>query len=65
MTKEAIARQHFMDFLENLGDREYGYEEYSEEESDWILTDLFFSGLLVVKWNPEKHTLMLKSPNEK
>jgi len=60
MTNEAIARQYFMDFLENLGDHEYGCEEYSEEESDQIITDTFFSGGLIISWNPKKHTLMLK-----
>jgi hypothetical protein len=60
MTKEAIARQFFMDFLENLGERVDCYEEFEEEECNMILTDLFFAGQLEVGWNPETNTLMLK-----
>lgn len=65
MTKEAIARQYFRDFLENLGDHEYGYEEYNAEESAQIITEAFFSGELIIRWNRKKHTLMLKFLYEK
>lgn len=60
MTTEAIARQYFIDFLENLGCHVKGYEEFDEEESAMILADLFFAGRLEIKWNPEKDTLMVK-----
>jgi hypothetical protein len=60
MSIEATTRQYFRDFLENLGDHEYGYEEYSEEEGDQIITAAFFFGGLIIRWNPKKHTLMLK-----
>jgi len=63
MTKEAVARQYFRDFLENTGNYEYDPDEpdeFSEEECDQIITDTFFSGGLIISWNPKKHTLMLK-----
>ena len=60
MTKEAVARQYFRDFLENLGDHEHSCEEYCEEESNQIITETFFSGELIVRWDPSRHTLMLK-----
>ncbi|MGD0496195.1 MAG: hypothetical protein ABSB28_09190 [Candidatus Bathyarchaeia archaeon] len=47
MSKEAVARQFFLDFIENLGSEyedEYN-QEHDEEEANLILTDLFFSGL--------------------
>lgn len=67
MTKEAIARQFFRDFLENLGGYRYidDLDEYDEEESNQIITDVFFSGGLTMKWDPKKHTLMLKFTSEK
>jgi len=36
-----------------------------EEESVRVLSDLFFSGLLEIKWNPKEHILMLKPLKEK
>lgn len=55
MTKEAVARQYFIDFVENLGeDYEYDCEydqDREEEEATLILADLFFSGLLEIKWD--------------
>jgi hypothetical protein len=60
MTIEAVARQYFRDFLENLGYHVNGYEEFDEEESNMILADLFFEGRVEIKWDPETHTLMLK-----
>ncbi|MCW3985151.1 MAG: hypothetical protein NWE91_01910 [Candidatus Bathyarchaeota archaeon] len=60
MTKEAVIRQFFSDFIENLGCKVNGYEEFDEEECNMILTDLFFAGRLEIKWNPKAHTLMLK-----
>lgn len=62
MTKEAVAKQFFWDLLENLGE-DYGYESdftgYEKEEANWILTDLFFAGLLKIGWNPKTRTLVL------
>jgi len=63
MTKKAVVRQFFMDFLENLGD--YEFNGYEEEESLRVMADLFFSGLLVLKWNPEDNILLVKALNEK
>jgi len=60
MTREAVARQFFMDFLENLGYPVDSYKEFEEEECNMILTDLFFDGRLEVKWNPKTGNLMLK-----
>lgn len=60
MTKEAIARQYFMDFLDCLYEYDVDYDEYSEEEFLRIVVDLFFAGDLKIKWNSDKHTLMLK-----
>jgi len=64
MTIEAVARQYFMDFLENLGDCEYGGEEYVDEEyieeqSNQIIADDFFSGELVIGWDTKEHELIL------
>jgi hypothetical protein len=61
VSKEAVARQFFLDFIENLGS-EYEDEcnqDYIEEEANLILADLFFSGLLKIEWNPRKHVLRL------
>ena len=60
MTKEAVARQFFMDFIENLGYYVNRYQEFEEEECNMILTDLFFGERLEIKWNPKTDTLMLK-----
>ncbi|MGB9134711.1 MAG: hypothetical protein WCC63_03885 [Candidatus Bathyarchaeia archaeon] len=60
MTKEAVVRQFFMDFVENLGYQVDERKEFEDEESNMILTDLFFAGKLEMKWNPKKHSLMLK-----
>jgi hypothetical protein len=60
MTKEAVVRQFFMDFVENLGYHVDERNEFEDEESNMILTDLFFAGKLEMKWNPKKHSLMLK-----
>ena len=60
MTKEAVARQFFMDLMENLGYHIDPRREFEEEENNMILTDLFFDGKLELKWNPELHSLMLK-----
>lgn len=57
MTKEDVAKQFFWDFLENLGDS--SDDERVEEEANFVLTDLFFSGLLKVEWNPKTHSLGL------
>lgn len=67
MTREAVARQFFTDFIENLGDDyicEYA-ETCSDEECNWIIADYFFSGMLKIYWNPEKHRLMLSFLDEK
>lgn len=61
LTREAVARQFFLDFVENLGS-EHEDEDitpYVEEEASLILADLFFSGLLRIEWNPKKHVLRL------
>ena len=60
MTKEAVVRQFFMDLMENLGYHVDEREEFEDEECNMILTDLFFAGKLEMKWNPKKHSLMLK-----
>ena len=60
MTKEAVVRQFFMDLLENLGYPVDPRTEFEEEESNMILTALFFDGRLELKWNPHRHSLMLK-----
>jgi len=60
MTKEAVVRQFFMDFVENLGYDFDGWEEFEDEECNMIIADLFFAGKLEIKWNPNKHSLMLK-----
>ncbi|MGA3193113.1 MAG: hypothetical protein ABSD73_11490 [Candidatus Bathyarchaeia archaeon] len=67
MSKEAVARQFFLDFTENLGSEyedEYN-QEHIEEEANLILTDLFFSGLLKIEWNPRKHVLRLNFRDRK
>jgi len=67
MSKEAVARQVFLYFIENLGSEiedEYD-QEYDEEEANLILTDLFFSGLLKIEWNPRKHVLRLNFRDRK
>jgi len=63
MTKEAVVRQFFIDFLENLGHHVNDYEEFEEEECNTILADLFFAGKLEIKWNTHDETLMLKPEN--
>lgn len=61
MTKEAVAKEFLLDFLENLGDYEYDpHEGLGEEESKIILADLFFGGLLKLRWDPKKHSLILE-----
>jgi hypothetical protein len=60
MSKDAIVRQFFLDFLENLGDHVDECEELDEEECTQILADLFFDGRLEIKWNAEAKKLMLK-----
>jgi hypothetical protein len=61
MSKEAVVRQFFLDFIENLGSEyeDENNQEHIEEEANLILTDLFFSGLLKIEWNPRKHALRL------
>ena len=61
MTKESVARQFFMDFVENLGeDYEYDCECAQDcgEEATLILADLFFSGLLEIKWDFENQQIV-------
>jgi len=67
MTKEAVARQFFMDFIENLGESyEDNYDQdHNEEEANLILTDLSFSGLLEVERDPKKRTLLLQILSKK
>jgi hypothetical protein len=60
MSKDAVVRQFFLDFLENLGDHVGEYQEHDEEERNQILADLFFDGRLEIKWNVENKKLMLK-----
>lgn len=60
MTKEAVVRQFFMDLMENLGYHVDERKEFEDEENNLILADLFFAGKLELKWNPERHSLMLK-----
>ena len=66
-SKEAVARQFFLDFIENLGSEyeDENNQECSEEEANLILTDLFFSGLLKIEWNPRKHVLRLNFRNRR
>jgi len=61
MTKEAVARQFFYDFIENSGaECECGQDQvWSEEECNMILTSCFFSGRLEISWNRRKHSLIL------
>jgi hypothetical protein len=60
VTKEAVARQFFIDFVENSGDTEEDpHEEYPSEESLLVVTDWFFSGLMEIGWNPRKHMLVI------
>ena len=60
MGKATVIRQYFVGLLENLGDSIEDRDIRNEEECNEILTDLFFSGKLELKWNPDKETLMLK-----
>lgn len=60
MAKSAVARQFFIDLIENLGDHIDVEETFEQEESTLILTDMFFGGALAIMWNPETDTLMLK-----
>jgi len=64
MTREAVTRQFFIDFLENLGDNSGRHEQacdfYDEEDANMILVDMFFAGQLELKWNSETHKLMIK-----
>ena len=60
MTREAVARQFFMDFLENLGYPVDSHKEFEEEECNMMLTNLFFDGRLETRWNPKTGNLMLK-----
>jgi len=56
-----------LDFIENLGSEyedEYD-QEHDEEEVNLIVTDLFFSGLLKIEWNPRKHVLRLNFRDRK
>jgi hypothetical protein len=66
-TKEAVVRQYFRDFLENLGDCEFDddFDELNDEESNQIISDAFFSGGLMISWSVKQHTLMLKFVAEK
>lgn len=65
MTKETVAKQFFMDFIENLGDYEYEHDQsFGEEEANSILTDLFFSGLMGIKWDSKEHKLILNFLND-
>ena len=56
MSKETVAKQFFTDFLENLGDNSDVEDEMNAEEANFMLTDLFFAGLLDVGWDPKKNT---------
>lgn len=49
MTKDAVVRQFFLDFLENLGEYVDECEEHDAEECNQILADLFFDGRLEIK----------------
>ena len=49
MSKDAVVRQFFLDFLENLGDHVGECQEYDEEERIQILADLFFDSRLHTK----------------
>jgi len=52
VTKEAVVRQFFIDFIENLG--ESLDDDYCQGEITLIPAELFFSGSLEIKWDPEK-----------
>lgn len=63
LTKEAVARQFFHDFMENLGS-EYECEQgqfWQDEECNMILINEFFSGTLEIRWDPQEHSLMFRS----
>ena len=60
MSKDAVVRQFFLDFIENLGDPVDEYQEHDSEECNQILTDMFFDGRLEIKWNVKSKNLMLK-----
>jgi hypothetical protein len=59
LAKEAVARQYFMDFIENLGESFEDDVQLDDEEANLTLTDLFFSGELELKLSPHEHTLLL------
>lgn len=60
MSKEAVVKQFFMDFIENLGENIDEYEEYDQEECNQILANMFFASNLEIKWNSKTERLMLK-----
>ena len=61
MPKEAVARQFFTDFLENLGDYEYDpHEGFGHEESHMIIAGFFFAGQMKLRWDPKRHVLVLE-----
>lgn len=67
MSKESVARQFFWDFLENLGEEYKPDSDLSNsdrEEANFILTDLFFAGLLKIGWNHKTQTLVLQGPEK-
>jgi hypothetical protein len=56
ITREVVVKQFFWDLLENLGEdyeSDIEYSSYDKEESNFILMDLFFAGLLKIGWNPK------------
>ena len=61
MTKEAVTRHFFLDFLENLGDYEYDPDKgFAGEEGNMIIADFFFAGMMKLRWDPKKHMLRLE-----
>jgi hypothetical protein len=60
LSKEAVVKQFFMDFIENLGENIDEYEEYDQEECNQILANMFFASNLEIKWNSKTERLMLK-----
>ena len=62
MSREAVARQYFRDFIENTNFEQVDIRDgFNNVEATEMIVDLFFSGKMELKWNPKKHQLMLKA----
>lgn len=62
MSKESVVRQYFRDLIENTNFEQVNIRDgFDNVETTEMVVDLFFSGKMELKWNPEKHQLMLKA----